>query len=82
MSKFCNYIHVKVYYLCMCCRLGRLCLWSFALCTAFPCSLSGRYSTDYYNQSVPPIPLRPKHVSLSRARMDGSSVAVWLLEWR
>jgi len=47
---------------------------------AFPCSLGGRYSTDYYGQSAPPLPLRPKHVSLSRARTGGSSVAVWLLD--
>ena len=49
------------------CRTGRLCLWPFALHMAFPCSLSGRNSTDYYDQSVPPLLLRPKHVSLSRA---------------
>ena len=52
------------------------------VCTAFPCSLGGRSSTDYYGQSAPPVPLRPKHVSLSRARTGGSSVAVWLLDGR
>ena len=46
----------------MYCRTGRLCLWPFALYMAFPCSLSGRDSTDYYDQSAPSIPMRPKSV--------------------
>lgn len=49
----------------MCCYPERLYLWFFALYMAFPCSLGGRYSTDYYNQSVPPVLLRPKYVFLA-----------------
>lgn len=40
--------------------LGRLCLWPFALCAAFPRAPDGRHSTDYYGQSVPRGPLLPK----------------------
>ena len=44
----------------MSCLIGRLCLWPFALCAAFPGALGGRCSTDYYGQSVPRGPLLPK----------------------
>ena len=44
-------------------ELGRRCLWPFALPVAFPQSLGGRDSTDYYGQSVPPFPGAPKCVT-------------------
>jgi hypothetical protein len=38
-------------------HFARLCLWPFALYAAFPHALDGRYSTDYYGQSVPSVPV-------------------------
>jgi len=78
MSKFCGHIHHKVYHLRMCPRIGRLCLWPFALCAAFPHALGGRYATDYYGQSVPSVPVAPQERLPLRGWPDGSSVAVWL----
>jgi len=48
---------------------GRLCLWLFALCAAFPRALGGRDSTDYYSQSAPHGPLLPKPACPSSGRV-------------
>jgi len=62
----------------MCSDLLRLCLWPFALYVAFPHALSGRYSTDYYGQSVSPVPVAAQDSRLLRGRPGDSPVAIWL----
>ena len=60
MSEFLDDIYHEVYHLRMSSVLRRSCLWPFALRAAFPHSLGGRDSTDYYGQSAPRRPLLPK----------------------
>jgi hypothetical protein len=59
----------KVYHLRPSRPAGRAYLWPFALCVAFPRSLGGRDSTDYYGQSAPPW---PDTAQASHLRREGS----------